>query len=534
MEAAASSTLWGQTHEIYNTYLSSIGAPLERTNPAKETHMSLIGGFHGRLLIPQNYQKWLQVYSTELARNQHSLFLAERRTPIFRMHFDLDFTQPSEVCLDDLVKMARASVDVFRKFYPDVSSDDEQWQTVILCAPSKPIMKQEERMVKSGCHLIWPNLFVDQAIALQLRLNVVEFFQREWPKRTGLSNDYDDVVDKSVLTSNGLRMYGSDKGIICNKCRRNQQKCKTCDVCLGRGVLVENRAYTLSAILDPSGELDTERYNLWERDLFTCVRNSSTRSSHTSPTPGYKVPSHAVSDVGVKRARKTSAGGSAAAKKTSIDPTSPVFHQIQSHITCMNPAWSSLQIRDVARDNGRYICHVQGPGSLYCTNAKRAHTSSSIFFTITPEGVQQRCFSHKSVGRVKCRTFAGPMKTISRWLHEALFGKMARDGLPNPYTDHKENMECMSRYKTELSAIAKRLGYTSAVDMSHHPDYPGLTHAHVKCFRSYCQADGGKLLCMFTKEIQQRCVFILGDPLEVYKTLCAENGPMKKSRSRHK
>lgn len=527
--------MWGATGEVYNAYLASIGAPLGHTNKIKETHMSLIGGPHGRLLIPQDHVDWYKAYAAELGRNHHSLFVAERRTPIFRMHFDLDFAQPTEVHLDELVRMARASVDVFRKFYPDVPRDDDRWQTVILCAPPKYIKKQGERLVKSGCHLIWKDLFVDQAIALQLRLNVVEFFQREWPKRSGLSNDYDDVVDKSVLTSNGLRMYGSDKGVICNKCRRNQQQCKTCDICLGRGVLVENRAYTLSMVLQPDGELDTERYNLWKPDLLTCVRNSSTRTSQTSPSPGYKVPSHAVSDVGVKRARKATGGAGSSMKMTGIDPASPVLGQIHSHIMAMHPAWVSMQLREVlAGNNGQYICHVQGPGSLYCTNAKRAHTSSCIYFVITPDGVRQRCFSHKSVDQVKCRQYTGPVKTISRWLHESLFGKMSRSGLRNPYADHPDNAECLSRYRTALGVIAARQGYTSAVDTSPHPDYPGLTHAHVRCFKDFCQATDGKSLCTFTKEVQQRGMLGLGDPLEVYKTLCAANGPMKKmAKSSH-
>lgn len=522
-------TLWGKTADVYNKYLVEIGAILSRDSPLKETHMSLIGGLHGRLLIGTEHTAWLRTYTTELERNHHSLFLAERRTPIFRMHFDLDFSQPTAVTSDELVDIARSVVKVFRGFYPKVPEDDDRWQTVILEAPPKRVEKNGKSLVKSGCHLIWNNLYVDQAIALQMRLNVVDYFNRNGPPRSDECNPYDDVFDKTVLTSNGLRMYGSDKGMICSACRRKPPQCRSCETCLGVGVLIENRAYTLSTVVTPNGERDVERTERWKRDVYTCVRNSSTRSSHTSPTPGFWVPPNAVSDAGVKRARRTGTS----IKKTDIDTSSPVMEQLRAHIASMNPAWIDLSLKEVLADKDRYICHVQGPGSLYCTNAKRAHSSSEVYFTVSHDGLRQRCFSHKTANGVRCKQYASPPRSISRWLSEALFGKMDKVDMGNPFTDDKDNTDKLKTYKKYLCALTTMHKYTTPDDAAPHPDYPGLTVAQVRCFDSYCRyIDKKKTVCMFQKEMQQRCMISLGDPAQVYTLIRSDQGPMKRKRTK--
>jgi hypothetical protein len=125
----------------------------------KETHVSLLGWPYGRLLIPDNkHGSWLTEYTKELQRGVHSLYFAEHKTPVFRMHFDLDFTQPSPVPLEYLQKIGRAANTVFREFYPGLGVDSEEWSILLLTAPPKPVEKDGVHLVKSGCHMIWPYL----------------------------------------------------------------------------------------------------------------------------------------------------------------------------------------------------------------------------------------------------------------------------------------------------------------------------------------------------------------------------------------
>jgi hypothetical protein len=74
----------------------------------------------------------------------------------------------------------------------------------------------------------------------------------------------------------------------------------------------------------------------------------------------------------------------------------------------------TLETRGFGSRNGeKFLTHsvkVCGEGSNFCQNVQRNHTSSSIYFTITEQGVFQRCFCRKDTldGRVmgtKCSEF---------------------------------------------------------------------------------------------------------------------------------
>jgi hypothetical protein len=391
------------------------------------------------------------------------------------------------------------------------------WRTVVLTAPPKAGKRDGAPAVKSGCHLIWPELFVDDAIALQLRLNVVAHLKQHWPARPD-ANPYEDVVDKSVLTSNGLRMYGSDKGSVCPTCRRQREKCKACKTCQGRGAVIENRAYTLGALLTPSGKLDEPRFRTYSTNLLTCVRNSSTRTSQTHPSTGFAVPPDAVSDDSVKRARRKRP----VSKGCLLDMASPVTDQLRAHICTMNTNWANLVLKEVVVNDKLYLCHVTGPGALFCTNAKRAHTSSTIYFTIGTDGIRQRCFSHKGT----CRQYQGPSRTMSRWLSEALFGRVPKSVTKSPYTHEPHTL---ATYSSGLRELATKHGH--ATQQEPHPDYPGLTHGQVKCIVLYCQEiDPSKSALRFRKEVQTRCTLALGDPLMVYRSIKAGAQPAFKKK----
>lgn len=479
----------------------------------KETHMSLVGGEYGKLFVPSNiHDSWLQMYTQELERGVHSLFFAERRTPVFRMHFDLDFTQPEMVTEAFLVDLASNINSVFRGFYPEVPEDGEEWTTVLLCAPPKPV----DSMVKSGCHMIWPWLMVDQGIALQLRLNVLVHIHKTMPPRPVGGNTYEDVVDETVLKSNGLRMYGSDKAIKCKTCKSKRGGACSIPGCM-RGILVENRAYTLQTILTPSGTVDTERMDHWTRDLFTCVRFTSTRTSHLTPTPGFVVPHDAISDDSVKRAHTTartqkrlaSGGGPVDSEVISLD--SPIVQHLQNYVTMkLDINWVNVRVKQLflQRDRGIYTCHIDGPGSLYCQNARRAHTSSCVYFEVTQAGIYQRCFSPKSPSSASCKSFRGVPTQLNPWLREAMFGG----------NNFSKLFMTVPTSETTTAQILVDEDECSSPDPWKHlqdPDYPGMTYAEVE-----------KIPSSKEKEVRARCFKSLPDPTKVHREIIKEGNPI--------
>lgn len=72
----------------------------------------------------------------------------------------------------------------------------------------------------------------------------------------------------------------------------------------------------------------------------------------------------------------------------------------------------------------RVQVRVTGPGSRYCTNKGDEHTTNSVYFWISKEGMAQKCFSRKDVVGIDgktCKEFRSEFKAISQQLRQSLF-----------------------------------------------------------------------------------------------------------------
>ena len=446
--------------------------------------MSLCGGPYGRLNIPmESNDAWLRAYSAELDRAQHSLFFCERRTEVFRMHFDLDFLQSDAVPLAYVVALVSAANSVFRSFFPGLPPAAEEWGAMILSAPPKSVERNGCTLVKSGYHVIWNKLYVNQRRALKLRANVVSLLERTWDKREECANSYHDVVDEVVLTQNGLRMYGSDKAVRCKVCKNSKSRA-SCVPCGGRGLLIENRAYTLSAVLGPDGEKCPELCSKYLGCTLECVRATSTRVSNRAPTPGYKVPDNAVKSPTGRSGRKRKLGPSSSSRGGGesgprdcrlLDRSIPVYPEIAKRINATEK-WEGLDVLRVFFNSKKreYLVHVSGPGSSYCRNVGRAHGSSGVYFMVKSTGIHQRCYSHKGT----CRSYtSGVVSELKPWLREALFGVGNTITAPAPSGGLRLGIP-VPRAPKSYPPIEQI--HVEDLSLSQpHPDFPGMTRGEV-------------------------------------------------------
>lgn len=394
------------------------------------THTSMVGGLFGRLNIPEaSHVEWLQRYAVEWELNTHSLFFIERRTPVFRMHFDLDFSVDHVVDVDAVCSLSREATSCFRRFYPHVAENDEQW-TCFVC--SAPAVEKEPGVWKSGYHVLWPHLYVDQMQALQMRLQFVSFLESTYPNRY----DWNTVVDKSVLSSNGLRMIGSDKACPCKTCRDWKTSAKTnCTNCY-HGVKVENRSYDLTCFLRGDGMLYPNALDTLLDDVCERVRMCSTRSYRAEPTAGFVIPSDAVTDSELTAHRRKggfSGVGSVARPNQGCGLVGAVHLEVNTEIgtklceflRCLHAAWSTLEIREIFMQHhrDRFIIHVTGSGCHFCLHVGRTHQSSSIYFVVTRSGVTQQCWCPKvcSNDNTPCTRWQSPNVELTTWLRRALF-----------------------------------------------------------------------------------------------------------------
>ena len=223
------------------------------------THFSYAGG---KYFIPtDDNDAWLRKYAEILQRTSQLgenavVFLIEKKTPVFRMHFDLDIIQATAMTKAVVADHVRLFCTVFKKYYKQEQEQDQPGENAttladntfvcyVLNAKSTPRRGYGENQpmgVKTGIHLIWPYLLVNQERALHLREACIYAAIEAFGKRSPPKNPYADMIDESVLLKNGLRMVGSDKKVACEECKEVPPA--SCRSCQNTKRVNENRVYS--------------------------------------------------------------------------------------------------------------------------------------------------------------------------------------------------------------------------------------------------------------------------------------------------
>ena len=81
--------------------------------------------------------------------------------------------------------------------------------------------------IKTGIHLVMPNLPVTQKECLDMRLAIIAELELLGNDMIGW-NSWEDIFDECVYQDNGLRMPGSHKIMKCDSCQRDPIKKKGC------------------------------------------------------------------------------------------------------------------------------------------------------------------------------------------------------------------------------------------------------------------------------------------------------------------
>ena len=432
---------------------------------SKATHFSL--GMGKYAIPPERRQEFLIALAHALHTQQPRLFLIEKKTPVFRMHMDIDFIQKTQVSTEDIKIFTAMLSTIMRDFYPAVSDEDAEkmFSVVIMAAapkrckvpdwPGPPDEEPEEvQCVKTGFHLIWPFLYVDKPRALSLRYACLKDVEQRMPARPWPCNPYSDVIDECVLKENGLRMIGNDKCRTCACVMANNGRRfnNTCDLCERTGMLAENRKYWPIVVVTADGRVDETRTG---RMVGTAIVDYRYKVKFCStqlpplyqPTPGYEPPALAPACPGAaqirsqKKKRRTTektstdtvfASESATSIKfrgsVDIDCKTEVFFQIQQFLrTHMGAAYAEVKLHRLRHlpHHRQYICSVDGVGSSFCHNVQRDHSSSTIYFQVEEDrGVFQRCFCKKNnatTNSLACRAYCGPSVSLTPALQGALF-----------------------------------------------------------------------------------------------------------------
>lgn len=383
------------------------------------THFCYMGA---KYAVPnEKHEECLRLYAQQLQRSKvhATTFLIERKTPVFRMHFDLDMIDTAAVSLTYVSELTRFFCGVMRTYYK------EEQSPVLTCyILGAPIAYKPGGLLKSGFHLIWPYLLVDQTQALHLREGCVAAAKRHFGQRVAPANSFEDVVDETVLRKNGLRMVGSDKVGKCGSCMSNT----LCGNCMGSKKARENRVYSPVVVLNERHQPDPRLLAqvLNEEDYWLRVQLCTVRSLARKPTTGFVVPAVAAIPTlentkhgEASRARAATRRVLAQGDSEEVTSTKLCDMVLNNVLRCAADEWKYIELQKMflLKRSHKYLVKVKGMGANFCKNVQRQHGSSTIYFMIDSVGLRQRCFCVK----YDCKVFFGPYISLPLPLHMALF-----------------------------------------------------------------------------------------------------------------
>jgi len=192
------------------------------------------------------------------------------RPPYFDFDFHLLEDLPVDQFLHEILRPIMS--EVVGKLFPDLDS----WtlRAVVSTASSKKREKEvnvegeaercKVELIKRGYHILFPEMLLTKNDAAAIRLCVVRVLKEKHGERycrisqpdgrVLLIDTWENIVDPTVFSANGLRMLGSHK---VEKCKNHQKGgCKTCN---GFGRVDEGRPYSICAIVGGRGELVDEK-----------------------------------------------------------------------------------------------------------------------------------------------------------------------------------------------------------------------------------------------------------------------------------
>jgi hypothetical protein len=420
------------------------------------THTLMDGARGGRIVLPADAaEEFFSAYGHDLAVG-NALYVVERRSDIFKMHFDIDMT--GEWSDESLMAIARV-VHKATMSYFSMSAGKMSWCVVCACLQDKGIR------ISSGLHIIFPFLAVNEEQALWIRGGVVAACTDEL---SAMDLDFNKVVDICVLTTNGLRMVGSDKCKTCPDCRNGFDSKPFCDTCARNGKVAENRIYMPWKTL-PLLETESLQCDLKSNLAFAAKLCSTRLPDHTSLCPHFAIPSGAP-PCSVKKKKKEgfqltdghSDLPSIYGKWTVSDIEVGLKDLLRSELRSYHPVFSRIDIKELRKSTNvkgppTYIVKVQGYGCRSCLNKGSDHTSQGIYFLISQFGLCQKCFSRKSEERRYglCEKFASETKPIQTELKEALFdGTVVLQRVPSRIMTASQRIDSIA-----ISKIDENLTY---------------------------------------------------------------------------
>jgi hypothetical protein len=294
---AADLKRWIQDHQLLCS-TDEIGKK-EGRGVENATHIFMDGWGHGGMIMrPELEDEFIVQFAGSFgamqgstSKNKH--YIIERRTRVFKMCMDLDFHRDYELEGKTILEYVSFMQAIMALLYPSQKDKRDVLFTAIVCRTEVKLNKKTDGrpfQTMTGVRVIFPNLFVDQIIALTIRQALLNAVVKKYGDLLEVQNDWENILDHSIYLGNGVRMLGSRKSAPCPECRNKHRLDPNCKICRGKGKIDIGRLYKPWKVLIQGNTSEPSLQKLLSQTYF-CFKATSIRCLNAQKlTPGFVIP----------------------------------------------------------------------------------------------------------------------------------------------------------------------------------------------------------------------------------------------------
>ena len=358
-------------------------------NTKNITHVLMDGG---TLSVP--FERLTEFYNRciKAVHTNERIYVVEQKTVIYNFFLDIDYTDKDPLTINQIEQIVKVICE-------EISSEP------CLISTSRP--KPKGDMTKTGVHLNWSKLAVDQNMALDLMNTVISTLNNKIPNR-----QWEKFIDSSVYGNPATGSRGSGFRLPWNHKIGKHEACmgKGCGECNFTGKHTESE-YLPIYIYKNNMISKTDPYISMDKLLLATVRNAS---DHTSVTT--------VKHTIRKRKPATTTSKNIFDDDNIIDNANLMF-DIQEYINKYIRNQSNLVVERLYRIDNHIAVRTN---SRWCENINGEHSSNHIYFVINIKRkiMYQKCFCNKKNTNhhrgVTCKEYTGPEYNLTNKITSVL------------------------------------------------------------------------------------------------------------------
>lgn len=364
----------------------------------------------GCLSVPFDKLRAFNEKYVDACQRGEQVFVVEQKTDTYNFFVDIDYKDTDPLSLEDIQDIARIICDKVRRY----------GGKRCLISVAEPKLVDADRY-KTGVHLNWPGLVVDQNAAVALREHILVVL---YTAKGGV--DWNEVIDSSVYgdpergsRGSGFRLPWSHKKAKCPSC--GGQGCAECEHSgkVTQGVYLPVFTYDEGKIVSIDPVPTMELLDMAQ------VRTDVTDAIKVEP-PAKAIKEGAFTKLQTKDELQD----------IEVKATLEMF--IQRNME----GQASARVTKVFKYKTAFLVSTT---SRYCENLQREHGSNHIWFYVNGNTIAQKCFCRCETVRERrdgfCRDFVGKRYTLTPQIFKMLYPDgpvLCRPITPQPVTTSQD------------------------------------------------------------------------------------------------